>query len=528
MLQKEMARMPENEEEQSGVATRPDSEETGISRINVLRQAPTPDALKLLPESLAIKYRVVPLSVENSVLRVAMADPDDILALEALSALTKKKIETVAADEKDIREAIDFNYKAFGSMSKYVNSIEASSRKDDVEMLKAEAADDSPVAQVLTMIVEEAVKSRASDIHIEPDEKRLRVRYRIDGILHDVISLPTGVLLPLTSRIKILSNMNIADRLRPQDGQFSVNTKGKNVDIRVAIINTIYGEMSVLRLLDKTLGTMSLSQLGLLPDSQEKMEKMLTAPYGMILISGPTGSGKTTTLYASVNSLDRVGNNIITIEDPVEYRFENINQIQVNPKGGVTFASGLRAIVRLDPDIILVGEIRDKETAEIAIQSALTGHLVLSSVHANDTVNVVFRLIDLGVEPFLISSGVIGVVAQRMVRRICPYCARPVTAPLVERMAYQQVMGEQLSEFMYGAGCKACTYTGYLGRTGIFEILTITDTIRQLLIDRAPAARIREQAIKENLVSMARDGMMKVKKGLTTPYEVLRNIQIND
>jgi len=525
-LKSEAEVIQEPEPGQQTMPAKTNGEGTGISRLNVLRQAPTPEALKLLSENLAIKYMVVPLSVENSVLRVAMSDPDDILALEALSAHTKKKIEAIAAEEKDIREAIDFNYKAFGSISKYLTSIETSNRKDD-DLLQMEAADDSPVAQVLAMIVEEAVKSRASDIHIEPDDKKLRVRYRIDGILHDVISLPIGVSMPLTSRIKILSNMNIADRLRPQDGQFTYVSKGKNVDIRVAIINTVFGEMSVLRLLDKTLGTMSLSQLGLLPDSQEKMEKMLTSPYGMILISGPTGSGKTTTLYASVNSLDRVANNIITVEDPVEYRFENINQIQVNPKSGVTFASGLRSIVRLDPDIILVGEIRDRETAEIAIQSALTGHLVLSSVHANDTINVVFRLIDLGIEPFLISSGVIGVVAQRMVRRICPYCARPVTGSLIERMAYQEVMGEQRSEFMYGEGCKACVYTGYLGRTGIFEILTITDTIRQLLIERAPAAKMREQAMKENLISMAKDGMMKVKQGLTTPYEVLRNVHIN-
>jgi general secretion pathway protein E len=501
------------------------NEGVNISRLNVLRQSPTPEALKLVPENLAIQYKVIPLAVKNNVLRVAMANPNDVLIIETLAARTRKKIEVIAADEKDIREAIDFNYRAYSSITTYLSAIDTG-RKDDLDGLRAETADDSPVAQSLTMIVEEAVKARASDIHIEPGVDKVRVRFRIDGLLHDIISLPAGVLAPLVSRVKIMSNLNIADRLRPQDGQFSSQTKGKNIDVRVAIINTIHGEMAVLRLLDKSLGALSLSQLGLLPESQEKFEKMLTAPYGMIIISGPTGAGKTTTLYAGVNSLDREGNNIITIEDPVEYRFENINQIQVNPRSGITFASGLRSIVRLDPDIILVGEIRDRETAEIAVQSALTGHLVLSSLHANDTVGVIFRLIELGVEPFLISSGVIGVVAQRMVRRVCPYCARPVTAPLVERIAYQQVMHEEKIEFIYGEGCRACVYTGYLGRIGLFEMMAVTDTIKQMLIDRAPAKKISEVALQEGMVSIAKDGMLKVQKGITTPYEVLRNIQL--
>jgi general secretion pathway protein E len=501
------------------------TESVNISRLNVLRQSPTPEALKLIPESLAIQYKVIPLAVNNNVLRVAMANPNDILVIETLAARTKKKIEVIPADEKDVREAIDFNYKAYSSITKYLSAIDTG-RKEDTDVLRAEAADDSPVAQSLTMIIDEAVKARASDIHIEPEADKVRIRYRIDGILHEVISLPAGVLAPLISRVKIMANLNIADRLRPQDGQFSVKTKGKSIDVRVAIISTIHGEMAVLRLLDKSLGALSLSQLGFLPECQEKFEKMLTAPYGMIVISGPTGAGKTTTLYAGVNSLDRESNNIITVEDPVEYRFANINQIQVNPRSGVTFAAGLRSIVRLDPDIILIGEIRDKETAEIAVQSALTGHLVLSSLHANDTVGVIFRLMELGVEPFLISSGVIGVVAQRMVRRVCPYCARPVTASLVERIAYQQVMKEEKAEFIYGEGCRACVYTGYLGRTGIFEIMTMTDTIKQLLLDRAPAKRLSDEALAEGMVSISRDGMMKVQMGITTPHEVLRNIQV--
>jgi general secretion pathway protein E len=281
--------------------------------------------------------------------------------------------------------------------------------------------------------------------------------------------------------------------------------------------------MSVLRLLDKSLAALSMPQLGFLREGQEKFEKMLMMPYGMVLISGPTGAGKTTTLYAAVNSLDSVGKNIITIEDPVEYRFENINQIQVNVKAGLTFAGGLRSIVRLDPDVILVGEIRDSETAQIAVQSALTGHLVLSSVHANETIGVLFRLIDLGVEPFLISSALVGIVAQRMVRRVCPHCARKVTVPLVEQMAYEKEMGESRTEFMYGEGCKQCVYTGYLGRTALFEILTISDEIRRMVVAGASNTDLRAVALNEGLITIMRDGMLKAKAGITTPYEVLRN-----
>ena len=495
----------------------------GIARLNVLVQAPTPEALQLVPENLARKYNVVPLAVEDTTLRVAMANPDDILTIEALAALTKKRISPVAASVVDIREAVDFNYKAFGEIAEQFGSVLTGTEAISTERTAAEIADDSPVAKALNLLIEEAVKSRASDIHIEPAIDRLRVRYRIDGILHEVTSLPIGAHSPLISRIKILSCMNIADPRRPQDGQFSCNTKGRAVDIRVATISTVHGEMAVLRILDKSMAALSLAQLGFLPESREKFERMLMSPYGMALLSGPTGAGKTTTLYAAVNSLDRVGRNIITIEDPVEYRFEGINQIQTNPKAGVTFASGLRSIVRLDPDIILVGEIRDSETANIAIQSALTGHLVLSSVHANDTVGVLFRLIDLGIEPFLICSAVVGIVAQRMVRRVCPNCAQKTAAPLVEQIAYSRETGEERSEFDYGAGCKTCTYTGYLGRTGIFEILSLSDEIKRLLVVGAPSAEIRNKAIEEGTITLAKDGMLKAGAGITTPYEVLRN-----
>ncbi len=487
-----------------------------------LRQMPQPEAIVLVPEVLARRYNAIPLTIKGKTMEVAMADPTDILALEAFSIQSQMRIKPIAANVKEIRDAIDFNYKAYGEIEKQISSISITGDLTDKQMT-IDAAIDAPLVQALNLIIDEAVKARASDVHIEPEEKRLRIRYRIDGTLQDMMSLPLDIHSALISRIKILSNLNIADHFRAQDGQFSTETKGRNIDIRVATSPTVHGEMSVLRLLDKSTATIGLSELGLLPDSLGRLEKMLRVPYGMILVSGPTGAGKTTTLYASVNSLDTMGRNIITIEDPAEYRFEDINQIQVNPQAGITFASGLRSILRLDPDIILVGEIRDAETAKIAVQAALTGHLMLSSIHANDTVGVLFRLIDLGVEPFLIASAVIGIVAQRMVRRICMDCAQEIEAPMVEQMAYEKEVGKKRSKFLYAAGCKTCAYTGYLGRTGIFEILSISDTIRRMLINGASTADIREQALKEGMVSMMNDGMRKVEEGITTPSEVLRS-----
>lgn len=487
-----------------------------------LRQMPQPEAILLIPEVLARRYNAVPLTINGKTLEVAMADPTDILALEAFSVQSRMRVKPIAADVKEIRSAIDFNYKAYGEIERQISSISITGDSIDKQMA-IDAAIDAPLVQALNLIIEEAVKARASDVHIEPEERRLRVRYRIDGTLQDMMSLPMDIHSALVSRIKILSNLNIADHFRAQDGQFSTEAKGRKIDVRVATSPTVHGEMSVLRLLDKSTATIGLPELGLLPDSLDKFEKMLKVPYGMILVSGPTGAGKTTTLYAAVNSLDTMGRNIITIEDPAEYRFEDINQIQVNTQAGITFASGLRSILRLDPDVILVGEIRDAETANIAVQAALTGHLMLSSIHANDTVGVLYRLIDLGVEPFLISSAVIGIMAQRMVRRVCMECAQEIEAPMLEQMAYEREVGRKRTKFLYGAGCQTCAYTGYIGRTGIFEILAMSDTIRRMLINGASAADIRDQALKEGMVSMMNDGMRKVEEGITTPSEVLRS-----
>jgi len=482
-----------------------------------------PEALQLIPEAMARKYSVIPLEINGNVLQVAMANPADILALEALTTRTQLRIEPEVASPEEIQEAIDFNYQSYEEIEKQISSISLPSETIE-EQIKLDTVTDAPVAQALTLIIDEAVKARASDIHLQPQEDKLKVRYRIDGTLQEMLSLPLKTATPLISRIKILANMNIADHHRPQDGQFSIKTKGRQaIDIRVGTVATVNGEMATLRLLDKSRAIRALSELGFLPEGLAKYEEMLKVPYGMILASGPTGAGKTTTLYASVNCLDYNGRNIITIEDPVEYRFKNINQIQVNPRAGLTFASGLRSILRLDPDVILVGEIRDAETAQIAVQSALTGHLVLSSIHANDAVGVVFRLLDLGIEPFLVASALIGAVAQRMVRRVCPDCAQRVTVPLVEQMAYNKEVGEERSEFLCGSGCKSCADTGYQGRTGIFEILHVSDEIRMMLLNGTTAAQLRTQAIKEGMIPLIKNGMLKVKADTTTPAEVLRN-----
>jgi len=488
----------------------------------LLRQMPQPEALQLIPEVVARRYNAIPMIISGKTLEVALADPTDIFALEALSAISRMRIKPIAANAQEVKDAIDFNYKAYGAIEEQISRVSVPEEETD-EKLALSAATETPLVQALNLLIDEAVKARASDIHIEPEEDRVRIRYRIDGTLHDTMSLPLSVHRALVSRIKILGEMNIADHFRPQDGQFSTVAKGREIDIRVATAPAVLGETATLRLLDKSLATLGLSELGMLPDTLAKYESMLKVPYGMILISGPTGAGKTTTLYASINSLDTHGRNIVTIEDPAEYRFKDINQIQVNLQAGITFASGLRSILRLDPDVILVGEIRDAETANIATQAALTGHLMLSSIHANDVAGVLARLLDLKVEPFLIASGVIGVVAQRMVRRVCPDCSRLIEAPIVEQMAYEKEMGEKQTEFLYGTGCKSCAHTGYLGRTGIFEILNMSDTIGAMVCNQASSSAIREQAFAEGMISMMNDGMRKVQEGITTPSEVLRN-----
>lgn len=493
--------------------------------IDLKRHKVQPDALRLLPEEMARKYNIVPLDIIGDSLVVIMTDPQDIEALEELATMAKMRIKPAMGIPSQIRQAIDINYKASVEIAKQISKIAPPTIDKRVEIaLLTESIATTPVVRIVDLLIHQAVKDRASDIHLEPQKDRLRIRYRIDGILHDLSSLPLEVHSTLISRIKVLAEMDISERRRPQDGQFPFHVDGKEVDIRAATFNTIYGEMAVLRLLDKSLSFLTLSELGLLPEALEKYMRMLRSPLGMILVAGPTGSGKTTTLYASVNQLDRNERNIITVEDPAEYEFTDINSSEINPKADITFASGLRSILRLDPDVILIGEMRDAETAQIAVQAALTGHLMLSSIHANDAIGVLFRLAHLDVDPFLLSSALLGVVAQRMLRCVCPHCRTPSQPKGEEKTAYEEEMKEVPTHFYYGTGCNFCAETGYKGRTGVFEILLVTEEIRTLLTSGASADEIRAQAIKEGMMTMRRDGMIKVKQGITTPYEVLRNV----
>ena len=499
----------------------------GIPFVNLKKEGVRPNALKLVPESIARKYGVIPMDTTNNTVIVAMEDPRDIEAIEDLAAVTMKRVEPVISTAQDIQEMIDLNYRVGGEIEEQLSQIPTRYRGAAgvrETRVSAETIAQAPVVRAIDLLIKQAVRDRASDVHVEPQEDRLRVRYRIDGILSDVMSLPLSVHAPLLSRVKIMAGLNIAERRRPQDGQITFDMGDREVDIRVATSNTIYGEMAVMRILDKTFAFLPLAEIGFLPDVLEKYLKMVKTPFGMILISGPTGSGKTTTQYATVNQMDAIGRNILTIEDPVEYHFNNINQMPVNPSAGFTFASGLRAAMRLDPDVILIGEIRDAETAQIGTQASLTGHLVLSSVHANDTTSTIIRMVDLGLEPFLIASALIGVVAQRMVRRVCPYCSRATEVSPEEREAYEREMGEERSEFFIGAGCNFCAGTGYLGRTGIFEVMSATEAIRRMIVRSASSDEIREQALKEGMLSLWHDGMLKVKMGITTPYEILRNV----
>jgi general secretion pathway protein E len=490
--------------------------------IDLKRHTVQPNTLRLIPEEMARKHNLIPLDIINDALVVVMADPEDIRTIEDVKAQAKMKVEVALGVRSDIERAIDLNYRSSGEIQKQVNRV-APAPAGETDMASSLAAK-TPIAETIDLLIAQAVKDRASDIHIEPQEDRLRIRYRIDGILHDMFSFPLGIHSSLVSRVKIMAEMDISEQRRPQDGQFSFKLGGNDVDIRAATMETPYGERVTLRILDKSLALFTLAELGFLPDDLKKYRAMLKSPLGMILVSGPTGSGKTTTLYASINELDRNELNIMTIEDPIEYSFLDINQAQVNAKAGITFASGLRAIMRHDPDVILVGEIRDTDTATTAVQAALTGHLVLSSIHANDAVGVLFRLLDLSVEPSSISTTLICVIAQRMVRRICTHCRTTYRPSAEEQQAFNKELEAEGTTFYTGTGCNLCANTGYRGRIGIFECLVMSEEIRRMLRNHASAADIKAQAIAEGMVTMKRDGMLKVKEGTTTISEVLRSV----
>ena len=481
-----------------------------------------PEALALVPEDLARKHVFIPLHIIGDSLLVVMADPDDYIAIGDIFTKTNMKVQVAFANAADIRRAIDIYYRATDEIQEKVNEFLPAAAGEREELLDFSV--ETPITESLDLLIEQAIRDRASDIHLEPQEDRLRIRYRIDGVLYDMNSVPIDIHAELASRIKILAEMDVTRSKQAQDGQFSMNIGDKEIDIRVATTDTIYGERITLRLLDKSVSLFTLPELGFLPDTLKKYQALLHYPFGMILVGGPTGSGKTTTLYTSINEIDRKKHNIMTIEDPVEYQFEDISQSQLDMKTGITFANGLRAMLRQDPDVILVGEIRDKETAITAVQAALTGHLVFSSIHANDAVSMITRLLDLNVEPGLVASTLIALLAQRMVRRICTNCRVTATPTAVQKEIYYKEMQQELTSVYKGTGCHLCRNTGYQGRIGLFEMLIMREETQKMLINKASIGELRDQAIRDGIYTMKRDGLLKVKEGITTFEEVMTSI----
>ncbi|MBI2851823.1 MAG: type II/IV secretion system protein [Chloroflexi bacterium] len=490
-----------------------------------------PDVLKLVSEEFARQREVLPVAVSNGgELQVAMENPNDFEAINTLSAMTRRTIRPVLPLDARVKDMVEVIYTPASRVSQQLAETLESVAEPITPAPPArsvaitEDVTHAPVVRAVDMIALQAVKSRASDIHLVPTIDSAKVLYRVDGVLHQVHTLPLEIHQNMVSRIKVMAKMDITEKRRPQDGSFSLTFGEREINFRVACVQSAYGEVMVIRVLDKGNIHFDVSELGLTGTARQAYQRLLTYPLGMIAISGPTGSGKTTTLYASLYTLADGKRNIMTVEDPIEYRFENITQIETNPAAGIDFPSGLRAIMRMDPDIILVGEVRDKETATVAIQAANTGHLVLSSIHANDSASSITRFLDLGVEPFSAATGIIGIVAQRLVRKICPQCKTPAEPTAVEAIAYEQEMQESAGKFYAGQGCNACSFTGYQGRIGVFEVLVVTEEIRSLIVQRATSSEIKREAMKQGMVTMHRDGMLKVKEGITTVGEVMRAV----
>jgi general secretion pathway protein E len=475
------------------------------------------------------QYKFVPIGFNEGVMKIALSDPNNEYVTDALQFFSDTTLDICLSSEKDIMEAIE---QYFGSnvhmtsimegMREEEEVIDDLSMQEDVHHLR-DMAFEAPIVKLVNMLITRAVEGRTSDIHVEPFENSVKVRYRIDGALTEVESLPKRIQPAVISRIKIMSKMNIAERRLPQDGRIKLRVSGRDIDLRVSTIPTIYGESIVMRILDRGTALVILEHLGFPEASLDKYNQLINTPYGMLLVTGPTGSGKTTTLYASLNQINSDDKKIITIEDPIEYQIEGINQIQVKPQIGLTFANGLRHIVRQDPDVIMVGEIRDIETAEISIHSALTGHLVFSTLHTNDAPGAVTRLLDMGIEGFLVSSSLIGVLAQRLVRVICPKCKEPVT-PKQDILDKVEILADSFTAY-HGKGCDHCRGTGYRGRTGVFELMMVDGELRRMVLEKASSDVIRQNAVSKGMQVLRDCGWDKVRAGVTTIEEVLRVTQ---
>jgi type IV pilus assembly protein PilB len=497
--------------------------------INLSRVRVPEEVAELVPKEMCRAYKLSPICKLGNKLFVAMADPLNVLALDDLRQRTKLEIITMITTERAVTETLSGVSSATAAMDEVIKNAQAA---DGVEEVKAKAEDidldriaveseDAPVVKIVNLILVQAMKEKASDIHIEPFDKQLKLRYRVDGNLIEASSPPKALQLPIASRVKILAGLDIAERRLPQDGRFRIRVSGKEVDLRVSILPTVYGEKIVIRLLDKGALSGSIAQLGMDPETMRVFQKAVDAPHGMILVTGPTGSGKTTTLYSVLAELNNPEYNIVTVEDPIEYQIPGINQVAVKADIGLTFAESLRSILRQDPDIVMIGEIRDNETADIAVKAALTGHQVLSTLHTNDAAGAISRMDDMGIEPFLISSSVILTCAQRLVRRVCPNCKEEFK-PEPELLAKLGLPEDDATVFYRGTGCDRCKRRGYAGRAAIIEVLSVSETIRRLIIKRASAAVIKNQALSEGMKSLRMVGIDKAREGITTLEEVLR------
>jgi type IV pilus assembly protein PilB len=498
------------------------AESIGVPFMDLSDYLVDPEVIKLIPENIAKRYKVVPLFKIGDTLTVAMEDPQNINAIDEIRKKSNVgAIDTVLSTTEMIQKVIDQYYSVMGNVEELMKDLskeELEERQKNIGGL-AEIAEDAPVIKLVNLLIMQAVKDKASDIHIEPQQDRLLVRYRIDGVLYEAHSIPKHLQSALASRIKVMAKMDISETRKPQDGRIQLKMEGRSLDLRISSFPTIYGENIVARILDKSSVLLGLAELGLSDKNLKDFEKIIHRPNGIILVTGPTGSGKTTTLYAALSAISSVDKNIITIEDPVEYELNLIRQTQINPKADLTFASGLKSILRQDPDIIMVGEIRDRETADIAIRASLTGHLVFSTLHTNDAASALTRLIDMGIEPFLVATSVIAILAQRLVRVNCSNCKEKYN--LSENTLKDLRITDKV-DFYRGKGCKHCKKTGFLGRIGIYELLVINEEIREMIMAKVSAGEIKKKALSFGMSTLFSDGLQKAKEGITTIEEVLR------
>ena len=502
------------------------AEQVGLEFVDLSDYPIDPTSTVLLPEERARRYRALPIGDRDGKLLVAMSDPANVIALDDIRTITGREVLPVVATATDLEQAIQ-KYSGMDTQVEALANVAAEALEGDEDEMEA-ALEDAPIVKLVNAIMTQAVGERASDVHIEPAEKNVRIRFRVDGVLHEPMpAAPKNIQGGLISRLKVMADMNIAEKRVPQDGRISMKVGAKQLDLRVATLPAIWGEKVVIRVLDKSNALLRLEDLGFLEDAYKRFADSFRKPYGAILVTGPTGSGKSTTMYSTLNILNEVDKNIITVEDPVEYRLAGVNQIQVNPKAGLTFAAALRSILRADPDIVLIGEIRDKETATIAIEAALTGHLVLSSLHTNDAASAISRLVEMDVETFLVASAIDCVVAQRLARKLCEKCKqgyRP-EPPELAAAGYPEWLWPEVEQLYKHVGCQACSHTGYRGRLGLYEVMPMTEEIERLTVERASADAIRTVAVQQGMMTLRDDGLEKARMGITSLDEVARVVK---